>query len=91
MDECLSCGMPMAGPEDHGGGDHTNDWCRHCCYPDGRHKTYQDVVDGLTVFLMSAAFEQMGVPRVTSRSEAHVRAAAYLSHQPAWNDDVAIV
>ncbi|MGA7305620.1 MAG: zinc ribbon domain-containing protein [Rhodothermales bacterium] len=91
MDECLSCGMPMAGPEDHGGGDHNNDWCVHCCHQDGTHKTYQEVLDGLSAFLMSDAAEEMGTPKARSLTEAHVRAGAYLLHQPAWSDDVAII
>ncbi|HUF09263.1 MAG TPA: hypothetical protein VMO47_08085 [Rhodothermales bacterium] len=58
---------------------------------DGTHKTYQEVLDGLSAFLMSDAAEQMGAPKARTVSEAHVRAGAYLRHQPAWADDVAII
>lgn len=91
MDQCLSCGMPMAGPEDHGGGDVNNDWCVHCCHLDGAHKTYDEVLNGLSAFLMSDAAEEMGAPKARTLVEARVRAGAYLSHQPAWGDNVAII
>ncbi len=83
--------MPMATPEDHGAGDINNDWCLHCCHLDGSHKTYEEVLEGLSVYLMSEAVEQLGVPKAGNVTEARVRAGAYLAHQPAWIDNIAIV
>jgi hypothetical protein len=40
---------------------------------------------------MSDAVVQMGAPKAATLTEAHVRAGAYLGHQPAWADNVATI
>jgi uncharacterized glyoxalase superfamily protein PhnB len=74
---CQSCGMPMASPEDFGGGNPENKYCVHCTHPDGSLKSYDEVLDGMTNFMME--FQKM------DRATAQGAARDYMSRMPAWS------
>jgi hypothetical protein len=73
---CESCGMPMTKPEDFGGGDVNNKYCRYCTYADGTLKTYTDVVAGMTQFIMT----RMDI----HEAEARAIAEQNLAKMPVW-------
>ena len=74
---CQSCGMPMTSPEEHGGGNKENIYCVRCCNSDGTLKTFEEVLEGMTGFMM----ESRGMDRAAAESAAR----DYLSMMPAWN------
>ena len=86
METCLSCGMPMHRPQDHGGGDPANDWCVHCSRPDGSHKTRQEVLQGWSQWLLSGGCEAAGLPKAADMDEARRRAAEGMAQNPAWQE-----
>jgi uncharacterized glyoxalase superfamily protein PhnB len=75
---CMSCGMPMAKPEDFGGGNPENLYCVHCSNPDGSLKSYEEVFEGMVNFMVSS--QKMG--RKTAESAVKER----MSSMPAWSD-----
>ncbi|MEA1906489.1 MAG: zinc ribbon domain-containing protein [Euryarchaeota archaeon] len=74
--KCMSCGMPMVAPEDFGGGSTDNAFCAHCTTPEGRLKSYDDVLEGMTGFMM--------MTRKMDRTTAKDAAREYMSEMPAW-------
>jgi hypothetical protein len=76
-DQCVSCGMPMRSAEDHALGDTARPYCRHCAAPDGSLKSYEEVLGGLTAFLLRTQGLDDAVARAAARS--------MLSTQPAWS------
>ena len=74
---CQSCGMPMTSPEEHGGGNKENIYCVRCCHEDGTLKTFDEVLEGMTGFMM----ESRGMDRAAAESAAR----DYLAMMPAWN------
>lgn len=75
---CESCGMPMTKPEDFGGGKTDNPYCVHCTYSDGRLKSYDDLLAGMTQFIMS----RMDL----HEAEARTMAVENLAKMPAWRN-----
>ncbi len=73
---CQSCGMPMMSREHHGGGDEEKTYCVQCCHPDGRLKSYEEVLEGMTGLMM----ENRGL----DRAAAEAAAREYLATMPAW-------
>ncbi len=49
---CISCGMPMAKPEQFAMADTSKDYCVHCARPDGSMKSYDEALHGMTMFMM---------------------------------------
>jgi len=74
---CESCGMPMTGPESYGGGNEENKYCVHCCNPDGRLKSFEDILEGMVGLMMN----NRGMDRVAAEEAAR----EYLSTMPAWS------
>jgi len=74
---CLSCGMPMSKPEDFGGGNPENLYCVHCSNPDGSLKSYEEVFQGMTNFMMQS--------QNMDRETAEKAAKDYMSKMPAWS------
>lgn len=70
--------------EDHGDKDPQNEWCWHCCHPDGTHKSYEEVVADTAKWMMSEECEKAGFPRAISEREARARAEANFLQQPYW-------
>ena len=73
---CLSCGMPMASPEDFGGGNPTSVYCVHCVDADGQLKGYDEVLGGVVNFMMTT--------QNLDRAAAERSAREQLSRMPAW-------
>jgi len=74
---CMSCGMPMAKPEDFGGGNPENLYCVHCSKPDGSLKSYEEVFEGIVNFMVTV----QKLERKTAESAAKVHMAV----MPAWS------
>jgi len=78
VNECESCGMPMEKDEDFGGNDPKNKYCKHCTFPDGELKPYEEVLKGMSNHMV----ETQGI----SLEEARKKAREYLKTMPAWKD-----
>jgi uncharacterized glyoxalase superfamily protein PhnB len=74
---CMSCGMPMAKPEDFGGVNPENLYCVHCSKPDGSLKSYEEVFEGMVNFMVTV----QKLDRKTAESAAKVHMAV----MPAWS------
>jgi hypothetical protein len=77
LTNCQSCGMPMTGPGDFGGGNPENIYCVHCTHPDGSLKTYEEALEGMTTFMMQMQH--------LDRETAGKTAREYMSKMPAWS------
>ena len=75
--KCMSCGMPLAKPEDFGGGNESNLYCVHCSNPDGSLKSYDEVFEGMVNFMMMS--------QKMDRKSAESAAKDYMSGMPAWS------
>jgi hypothetical protein len=73
---CISCGMPLRVPEDHASADKSRTYCRHCARPDGSMKDYNEVLSGMTQFIVRT----QGLD--TAVAEGLAKQA--MSAQPAW-------
>jgi uncharacterized glyoxalase superfamily protein PhnB len=74
---CQSCGMPMTSPAEHGGGNKENLYCVRCCQADGTLKSFEEVLEGMTGFMMES--------RKMDRAAAESAARDYLAMMPAWS------
>ncbi|MFC1971446.1 VOC family protein [Chloroflexota bacterium] len=74
---CLSCDMPMNSHGDFGGGNPENKYCVHCSHPDGTLKSYDEVLSGMTNFLMTS--------QKMDEATAEGVARDYMSKMPAWS------
>ena len=73
---CQSCGMPMNSAADYGGGNTENNYCIHCCQPDGSLKSYNEVHEGMVNLFMKT--------RNLDRNSAGQAAKDYMASMPAW-------
>jgi hypothetical protein len=76
----------MLNNDDHGGADPSNDWCVHCCGEDGRHKSYDEVLEGMAMFMLSDACAQAGMEKAADKSIALARAKSHMQTMPAWSE-----
>jgi uncharacterized glyoxalase superfamily protein PhnB len=74
---CMSCGMPMTRFEDFGGGNPANIYCVHCSNPEGYLKSYEEVFEGMTNFMMHS--------QNMDRKTAEQATKEYMSKMPAWS------
>jgi hypothetical protein len=51
---CKSCGMPMENVEQHGGGNPLNNYCSYCTDELGNLKSYDEVLQGMTNYMITA-------------------------------------
>lgn len=86
FNHCESCGMPMVKPQDYGGEDENNTWCKYCSNKDGSHKSYEEVVNNMANFMMSEDGISMSGIEYNSIEEAKKAAKEYMSNMPAWKD-----
>jgi hypothetical protein len=75
---CESCGMPMRAPEDFGGNDTSNKYCRYCTNEQGILKNYEDTLNGMTNFVV----QTQGL----DRSQAEKAAKEHMAKMPAWKN-----
>jgi hypothetical protein len=73
---CVSCGMPMRGPEDFPLGDQSKDYCVHCARPDGTMQGYEERAKGMALFIVRTQGLDEGA--------ALASAKALMSRMPAW-------
>ena len=74
---CESCGMPLAGAEDHALADTSIPYCTYCA-PEGTLPPYEERLERFTQWTMS----QDGL----DHAAAHEKARAYMKTMPAWKD-----
>jgi len=74
---CMSCGMPMANPEDYGAGDTSNVYCVYCTNSDGKLKSRDKVFEGMIDFMMTT--------QKMDRTTAEDTAREHMSKMPAWS------
>ncbi|MFH1436525.1 MAG: zinc ribbon domain-containing protein [Pseudomonadota bacterium] len=76
--QCISCGMPMNKPADYFNGDTGRSYCVNCSRKDGTMKSYNELLAGLSGFLMKM--------KGLSEQEATEAAKQVLLKMPAWKD-----
>ncbi len=74
---CESCGMPLAGAEDHALADAEIPYCGHCA-PEGTLPTLEERLERFTQWMMST--------ESLDHAAARQKAVAYLKTMPAWKD-----
>ncbi len=74
---CESCGMPLAGAEDHALADTSIPYCVHCA-PDGKLQPADERLERFTQWTMC----QEGLEYAAAREKA----LAYMKSMPAWKD-----
>jgi hypothetical protein len=74
---CESCGMPLAGAEDHALSDPTIPYCRHCA-PEGKLPPFEERLERFTQWTM----RQEDLDYASAREKA----LAYMKTMPAWKD-----
>ena len=74
---CISCGMPMAKPENFGGGNPENLYCVYCSNPDGSLKNREEVFEGMVNFMM--------VSQKVDRKTAESATKELMTKMPAWS------
>jgi hypothetical protein len=74
---CESCGMPLAGAEDHALADPAIPYCTYCA-PEGTLPSFDDRLERFTQWTMG----QEGLDHDAAREKAR----AYMKTMPAWKD-----
>ena len=74
---CESCGMPLAGAEDHALSDPSIPYCVYCA-PEGRLAAAEEQLERFTQWTI----RQEGLDYAAAREKAR----AYLKSMPAWKD-----
>jgi len=83
---CEACGMPMIKPEDFGGVDENNTWCRYCSNEDGSHKSYDEVLEAMAKFLISKEGQETSEMVFETQEEAKKYAKNYLKNMKAFKE-----
>lgn len=73
--DCESCGLPLQNPEDHGGEDPANRYCKYCA-PEGKLKSREEVREGWIGFVIKTE----NIPR----EEAEDEVDQAMAQMPAW-------
>lgn len=76
---CQSCGMPMDKPEDHGGGDVNNPFCKYCTDEQGNLMPREQVRAKMIQFYI----EKQGKPQ----EEAEKLTDQLMGTMPAWKGE----
>jgi ribosome-binding protein aMBF1 (putative translation factor) len=74
---CESCGMPLAGAEDHALANAEIPYCNHCA-PEGTLPAFEERLERFTQWTMN----QEGLDHAAAREKAR----AYMKTMPAWKD-----
>ncbi len=88
FNHCQACGFPMLEPKDFGGNDENNLWCKNCCDIDGNHKSFEELVENMSYFLMSDEGMEISEMEFETIVDAKVYAINYLNKQPAFIDKI---
>jgi Putative zinc ribbon domain len=73
---CVSCAMPLRGPDDFPLGDTGKSYCRHCARPDGSMKSYDEVLLGMAGWLAQSQGLDASVARDAAKE--------MMAKMPAW-------
>ena len=76
---CESCGMPLAGAEDHALSDVTIPYCTYCA-PEGKLPPFEERLERFTQWTM----HQESLDYAAAREKAR----AYMKTMPAWKNAV---
>ncbi len=76
MKTCISCGMPLRTAADHAREDMELDYCKHCADAEGKLKSYNDVLHGMTQFLCRT----QGIDETAAAGMAR----EMMARMPAW-------
>jgi hypothetical protein len=76
---CESCGMPLAGAEDHALANLSIPYCTYCA-PEGTLPSFDDRLERFTQWTMG----QEGLDHDAAREKA----CAYMKTMPAWRDAI---
>ena len=68
--------MPLRTPDDHAASDQSRNYCRHCARTDGSMKDYNEVLAGMTQFLIHTQGLDPGVAEATAKQT--------MTTLPAW-------
>ena len=74
---CISCGMPIRTEAEAAVEDNDKSYCQHCSNDDGTMKSYEDVLGGITQFMIRT--------QGLDESAASKLAAEMMSGLPAWS------
>ena len=75
---CISCGMPIRLASEAAEGKRERPYCHYCSKPDGSMKDYEEVLEGMSEFLIRS----QGIDRAV----AIKLAAETMASLPAWSD-----
>ncbi|MCL1977453.1 MAG: zinc ribbon domain-containing protein [Candidatus Bathyarchaeota archaeon] len=78
MKTCIACSMPMNNPSDFAMNDETKNYCIHCARPDGTIKSFDEIKEGMTNFIIKT----QGLSRETAESAA----LSLMKNLPAWKN-----
>jgi hypothetical protein len=73
---CIACGMPMTKNEEFAKGDPSKDYCCYCARPDGTMRSYDEVLVGITGFIVRS----QGLDESAARNTAK----QMMTTLPAW-------
>ncbi len=73
---CNSCGMPLKALNDYALSSPNSEYCVYCTREDGSLKPYQEIVEGMTQYLIAS----QGIDKTVASTIAHQS----LSRLPAW-------
>ena len=80
MKTCIACGMPMNTAADFALNDENRNYCIHCARLDGTMKSFDEVKEGMTHFIM----QSQRLPRETAENAA----LAAMKNLPAWKNNL---
>jgi hypothetical protein len=78
MKKCIACGMPMNISSDFALNDENKNYCIHCARTDGNMKSFDEVKEGMTYFIIKT---QGLTPEV-----AESAALSVMKNLPAWKN-----
>jgi hypothetical protein len=76
MKNCIACSMPMNVSSDFAVNDETKNYCVHCAHPDGTMKSFDEIKEGMTYFIIKT--------QGLSREVAESAALSMMKNLPAW-------
>ncbi len=75
---CESCGMPMAGPDQHAPGHPESTWCAYCSTPTGELQDFDERFERMVQWSMRQ--QELDRPAAEAATRDHMRG------MPAWKD-----
>lgn len=76
--KCISCGMPIRKDDEAAAGDSNKPYCHHCAHADGSMKSFEEVHQGMTQFIVKS----QGLDQAVASDMAHQMMMKF----PAWKE-----